>query len=419
MTTTKTITTINIPGSKSIAARALVCRLLGGHDTVLTNLPDCGDTRGMLRLTEAVRQALASGEAARIDIGEGGTTLRFGMAACTSIPGLDITLVGSPRLMERPHATLIDALRAMGADITPLPDEHAVRIRGRLLSGGELELDGSVSSQFISALMLAAPTWAADTVLRLKGAVVSRPYIEMTAGVMRAFGADACVEESRVKGQESRVSVKATGYAQCARYDVEGDWSGASYFFEIRLIAQALGIQLPEFDMPSLKSPAESLQGDSRVAAIFKGQGSRVKGQESRVKGQEPRVKGQESRVNLNLNDAPDLVPAVAVGLCVAGTPFKIEGVAHLRHKETDRMAAIATELRRLGFVLTTGDDTMEWDGSRCAPEEHPLIRTYLDHRMAMAFAPARLAFPALQIEDPTVVEKSFPDYWNELSKLI
>ncbi len=431
MTTTKTMTTINIPGSKSIAARALVCRLLGGHDTVLTNLPDCGDTRGMLRLTEAVRHAVASGQPTRVDIGEGGTTLRFGMAACASIPALDITLVGSPRLMERPHATLVDALRAMGADITPLPEEHAVRIRGRLLTGGELELDGSVSSQFLSALMLAAPTWASDTVIRLRGDVVSRPYIEMTAGVMRAFG--ACVfyeglrvksqesrtygQESRVKGQEpsdsnskfkiqnSKFKIRATGYAQCARYDVEGDWSGASYFFEIRLIAQALGIQLPDFDMPSLKSPAESLQGDSRVADIFKSQ--------------ESRVKGQGERVELNLNDAPDLVPAVAVGLCIAGIPFKIEGVAHLRHKETDRMAAIATELRRLGYVLTTGDDTMAWDGTRCAPEELPLIRTYLDHRMAMAFAPAKLAFPNLQIEDPKVVAKSFPNYLDELGKLI
>ena len=120
----------------------------------------------------------------------------------------------------------------------------------------------------------------------------------------------------------------------------------------------------------------------------------------------------------LNLNDAPDLVPAVAVGLCIAGIPFKIEGVAHLRHKETDRMAAIATELRRLGYVLSTSEDTMAWDGARCIPEEKPLIRTYLDHRMAMAFAPAKLAFPSLQIEDPSVVSKSFPSYWLELEKV-
>ncbi len=408
------MTTINIPGSKSVAARALVCRLLGGHDTVLTNLPDCGDTRGMLRLTEAVRQAIASGTPTTVDIGEGGTTLRFGMAACASIPGLEITLVGSPRLMERPHSTLIDALRTMGADITLLPAEHAIRVRGRLLSGGTLELDGSVSSQFISALMLAAPTWDKDTEIRLKGQVVSRPYIEMTAGVMRAFGGDVVIEESRVKSQESseansklslQVVVRATGYAQCARYDVEGDWSGASYFFETRLIAEALGLQIPEFEMPTLKSPAESLQGDSRVAAIFKSQ--------------ESRIKGQEERVVLNLNDAPDLVPAVAVGMCVAGIPIKIEGVAHLRHKETDRMAAIATELRRLGYVITTGEDSMAWDGSRVDAEMRPLIRTYLDHRMAMAFAPAKLAFPEMEIEDPTVVEKSFPAYWKELSKLI
>ena len=394
--TTKSMTTINIPGSKSIAARALVCRLLGGHDTLLTNLPDCGDTRGMLRLTEAVRHALATGEAATVDIGEGGTTLRFGMAACASIPGLDITLTGSGRLMERPHDTLIKALRDMGADVTLMPKEKSIRILGRELSGGVLRLDGSVSSQYLSALMLAAPTWKADTRFILEGNVVSRPYIEMTAGVMCAFGADVRFPFSVFRFPLSEVIVHATGYAQCARYDIEGDWSGASYFFELRLIAEAIGVELPEFTMPTLKAPAESLQGDSRVAAIF---------------ATNPRI--------LNLNDAPDLVPAVAVGRCIAGIPFRIEGVAHLRHKETDRMAAIATELRRLGFIIETGDDFMAWDGARCEPEANPMIRTYQDHRMAMAFAPALLAFPTLRIEDPSVVDKSFPDFWNQLNALV
>ena len=122
-----------------------------------------------------------------------------------------------------------------------------------------------------------------------------------------------------------------------------------------------------------------------------------------------------DQRLTLNLNDAPDLVPAVAVGLCVAGMHFRIEGVAHLRHKESDRMAAIAAELQRLGFVITTGEDYMAWEGRCCQPEPDPLIRTYQDHRMAMAFAPARLAFPTLRIEDPSVVEKSFPDFWTQL----
>ncbi len=112
-------------------------------------------------------------------------------------------------------------------------------------------------------------------------------------------------------------------------------------------------------------------------------------------------------------------MPAIAVGFCLSGIPFKIEGVAHLRHKETDRMAAIETELRRLGYVLATGADTMAWNGERCEPEAAPLIRTYQDHRMAMAFAPAKMLFPDLRIEDPTVVEKSFPTYWQEIEKVL
>ncbi len=394
---------INIPGSKSIAARALICRLLGGHDTMLTNLPDCGDTRGMLRLTEAVRTALASGSPSAVDIGEGGTTLRFGMAACASMPGLDITLYGSPRLMERPHETLEKALVQMGAELIPLPAENAIHIKGHELSGGLLELDGSVSSQYLSALMLAAPVWSSDTVLRLVGKVVSRPYIEMTAGVMRAFGAHV---ELQGNGGCLEVHVRAIGYAQCARYDIEGDWSGASYFFETALIMEASGKEKAEVEMSTLRSPAESLQGDSRVASIFAEATERLRDNDS-------------SEFRLNLNDAPDLVPAVAVGLCLAGIRFRIEGIAHLRHKESDRMAAIACELRRLGYVLIIDEDSMEWDGECCMAEPHPLIRTYLDHRMAMAFAPAKLLFPDLCIEDPNVVEKSFPGFWTEISKVL
>lgn len=397
---------IDLPGSKSIAARALICRLLSGHDTRLGNLPHCGDTDGMLRLTEAVRNAASSRQPASVDIGEGGTTLRFGLAACASIAGLDITLSGSPRLMERPHGRLIEALAAVGADITPLPDRNAIRIKGRELRGGLIRLDGSVSSQFVSALMLAAPTWAADTQLLLQRPVVSFPYVEMTAGVMRAFGANVDIEHDDIY---IKVSVKATGYAQCARYDVEGDWSAASYFFETRLIDLAMrngDAPAIHFSMPSLKAPVESLQGDSRVAAIFAEAIGRLRD-------------NTPGTMTIDLRDTPDLAPALAVGLCLAGICWRFEGVAHLRVKETDRMAALSAELRRLGFMLECGDDWMQWTGARCAPEQSPLIRTYQDHRMAMAFAPARLLFPTLRIENPDTVAKSFPRFWDEIAKLI
>ncbi len=371
---------------------------------MLANLPDCGDTRGMLRLTEAAREAPLTGKAETADIGEGGTTLRFGMAACASIPGLDITLCGSERLMERPHATLIAALCSVGADIVPMAEKNALHIIGKELTGGEICLDGSVSSQYLSALMLAAPVWKEATLFRLKAPVVSIPYITMTAGVMRAFGAEV---ETKETAEGLSVAVKATGYAQCARYEVEGDWSAASYFYEALLLMQALGQDAPELTMPALKAPAESLQGDSRVAAIF-AEASRLL-----------KTSGGVDCFNLNLSDAPDLTPAVAVGLTLAGIPFRIEGIGHLRHKESDRLSAISTELGRLGYVVETDDVSMEYRGRRCAGEAAPQIHTYQDHRMAMAFAPARLLCPNLRIEDPTVVEKSFPTYWQELKKII
>jgi len=415
-------TTINLPGSKSIAARALVCRLLSGHDTRIGNLPDCGDTRGMLRLTDAVRKAGKTGGNVRVDIGEGGTTLRFGMAACASIPDLDITLIGSPKLMMRPHTTLIEALASIGADINLIKEENGIHIKGKALKGGNICLDGSISSQYLSAMMLAAPLWEENTTFRIKRPIVSFPYISMTAGVMRAFGAHVEIKENE---QYIEVNVKADGYAQCAGYDVEGDWSAASYFFEAKLIqmhnsqftihnllhASATNQPIPnpqstlnEF-YKTLKAPAESLQGDSKVAAIFAEATRRLEENDS-------------SQMVMNLNDAPDLVPAIVVGFCLSGIHFKIEGVAHLRHKESDRMAAISTEILKLGYVLTCGDDIMEWKGERCEPEKKPLICTYQDHRMAMAFAPAKMIYPALEIENPEVVAKSFPDFWNEMDKM-
>lgn len=401
----KTMTTINLPGSKSIAARALVCRLLSGHDTTLPNLPDCGDTRGMLRITEAVRMAKSSGDATSVDIGEGGTTLRFGMAACASIPGLDITLRGSIRLMERPHGVLIDALRSIGAGIS-ISSGDSIRIHGVRLRGGLIDLDGSVSSQYVSALMLAAPMWEEATLIRLHGHIVSLPYISMTAAVMRSFGAHLTLG-SHTSALDSPFSIRieAIPYAECASFPIEGDWSAASYFFQTRLMLHALGMEVPEIEFPTLKSPSESLQGDSLAAPIFADALRRLKANDRSV-------------MILNLKDSPDLVPAVAVGLCIAGIQFRIEGVAHLRHKETDRMAAIATELGRLGFAIETGEDIMAWSGEKCEGEPSPIIRTYGDHRMAMAFAPAKLAFPSLSIQNPEVVEKSFPGYWTEIVKL-
>lgn len=397
---------INLPGSKSIAARALVCRLLSGHDTRMSNLPDCGDTRGMLRLTEAVRTLLSPSSSdcpSSPFIGEGGTTLRFGMAACASIPGLDITLRCAPRLLERPQEELIESLRNFGANIERVPD--GFHIRGKMLSGGEFKMKGDVSSQFISALMLAAPMWEKDTVLLIKGPVVSVPYITMTAGVMRHFGAYAEVRESSsLRGGDVEVRIRATGYPQCAAYEVEGDWSAASYVYETLLIRESLHMGNPYVVMETLQAPAESLQGDSRIAEIYKSAFKSL---------------GKDETLSLDLGDTPDLVPALAVGLCLAGIRFRFVNVAHLRHKETNRMDAIRTEIRRLGFVIETGDDFMAWSGGKCPPEENPLIRTYGDHRMAMAFAPASLLFPRIEIENPDVVEKSFPTYWQEIKKLL
>lgn len=423
---------VALPGSKSIAARALVSAAVSGSGTRLENLPDCDDTLAMRRLISALCYGIAPDcgpnemRAKEVSVGAAGTAFRFGAALVAATPGADITLTGTPRLSQRPVRPLTDALAIQGPRFLFPKDARSLplRILGTRLGGGEIEIDASVSSQFISALMLVAPTAKRETTLRLSGGrTVSRPYIEMTAAVMRAFGASVRVGESEI-----HISPSAGAAGAPESYIVESDWSASSYFYEAALLLP----EGSEIRIRQLTSPESSLQGDSRCAGIFRQlgvgtvflpDGSAILRNHGAAVDYGASVVPTAEILNLDMEDCPDLVPAVAVAAAMLGRPFRISGIENLRVKECDRIAVIAGHLRLLGCPVSTEGDILSYAGNadstfKIKNSTLPQIDPHDDHRMAMAFAVAAIKAGPVEILDPGCVAKSFPDFFAQLAKL-
>lgn len=422
-TDTDTTVTPHLPLSKSIALRAMtlnaVSLALGNGTARIPQLPDSDDVKGMMRAIDlsncqckAHRDSFAP-DRHIVNIGEGGAPFRFFTALAASSEGIDLTLLAKKSLMRRPMSILLGALRDAGADISPIrrPGRAPLHIRGQKICGGQLSMNPSVSSQFVSALMMVAPLWENGLDLRFDGGEpVSAPYIRMTAEIMRRFGCIIEIAPRHIHVAPGICSAPET-------FLIEPDWSAASYFYEYALLKPGTPVTLASLTPPSL-----SCQGDSRCAEIFAMTGVDTQytpdGKAVLTASAEriDTLKSSGSAICLDMNDTPDLVPALAVALSLAGIKWKFTSVAHLRHKETDRMTALGNELARLGYILRLSDDQMEWDGSRTPPDSEIIINTYSDHRMAMAFAPAKILFHELTIKHPEVVAKSFPDYFSQIS---
>lgn len=394
---------VSLPGSKSMAARALILNALSDEPGSLSGLPQCEDTSSLRRAIDL----LAEKEPATIDVGAAGTAMRFMTALCASTPGAHVMLTGTERMRRRPIAPVVDALRQIGADIEYQRHDGfpPLLIKGMPLRGPEVDIRADISSQFISALMMIAPGCPGGLDINRKGAkTVSRPYIRMTAKMMEDFG----VKLSEV---DSRIVIEEGKYSAPAHYEIEPDWSAASYFYEFAALLKGEPVHL------SRLLPAEkSVQGDSRCAALFSNLGVSTEylpDGGAVLRGGGPVVKADE-----DLSETPDLVPALAVAHCLCGVPFRFKGINHLRLKECDRLAVIVAELRKLGFVAQTQEDVLYWDGETCDAAPHEPIRTHDDHRIAMAFAPAVLRFGEIVILHEGVVDKSYPDFWNNLERL-
>ncbi|MBP8777607.1 MAG: 3-phosphoshikimate 1-carboxyvinyltransferase [Bacteroidaceae bacterium] len=397
-----------LPASKSISNRALVLHALaGGQMNDIHNLSDCDDTKVMIR-------ALSEKNPETVDILAAGTAMRFLTAYFAATPS-NCIITGTERMLQRPIGVLVEALRSLGADIEYTEKEGypPLRIRGKALRGGSLLLPGNVSSQYISALLMIAPTLKEGLKITLTGKIISRPYLNLTLQLMHEFGAEA--EWSG----EAELTVKPKPY-QAISYFVENDWSAASYWYQM----VALSTSESEITLQGLQ--AKSFQGDSKVAELFEQLGVKTtfsnELEDSLQGGTLKLIQTGEvcSRMDYDFINQPDLAQTFVVTCALLNIPFHFTGLQSLKIKETDRIAALIAEMKKLGYSLSEANDSeLFWNGERCeASFADDAIATYKDHRMAMAFAPATLRIPFLQINDPGVVSKSYPTYWEALIRL-
>lgn len=389
---------ITLPSSKSISNRALIIKALSGLPFEIENLSTANDT-------QIIKQLLADKNRTTFDVGHAGTAMRF-LTAYLAIQQGEFILTGSERMQQRPIKILVDALRTIGADITYLKNEGfpPLKIIGKTLSGGEITIDSSISSQYISALMMIAPYIKNGLKINFEGQVASKPYLDMTAEMMKS---------PTLTLPEGEGIFSHLGGDKRGGFVVEPDWSAASYWYSMVALAKEAEITL-------LGLKKKSLQGDSVVAEIFEKFGVKTDFIENGIRLTKSSDFGlRTSDFQLNFTNCPDLAQTVAVTSAALNVPSKLTGLSTLRIKETDRIAALQIELTRLGFnVEVDGDDLIV---NRHSGKSQQLnhwssisVHTYDDHRMAMAFAPLSLLSP-ITIENPGVVVKSYPNFWEDL----
>lgn len=395
-------TTIKLPASKSISNRALIISALAGVKTMPRNISNCDDT-------EVIVRALHDNPY-EIDIKAAGTAMRF-MTAYLAVTSGEHIITGTERMKHRPIKVLVDALRYLGADIEYIGEEGfpPLKIRGKALDGGSIEIPGDVSSQYVSALLMIAPMLNGGLELHLTGNIISRPYIDLTIHTMHDYGAR--VEWTDV----DTIVTEPTGYRE-REFIIENDWSGASYWYETLAL---MGDRESSIRLPGLID--SSRQGDSGVRYLFSMLGVKTSFEDGiKTKPTTVTLKTMRSmlpKLDFDFSGQPDLTQTLVVTCAAMNIPFHFTGLATLRIKESDRIEVLKREMRKLGFVIREENNSeLLWDGERCEATMEP-IDTYEDHRMAMAFAPAAVKFPGLRINNPEVVTKSYPNFWKDLQQ--
>ena len=368
------------------------------------NLSNCDDT-------EVIIEAL-NNNPYEINIKAAGTAMRFMTAYLAVKEGEEHVLTGTERMRHRPIYVLVDALRHLGAQIEYTGEEGypPLRIKGCTLEGGLLEVAGNISSQFISALLLIGPCLKNGLTLHMTGEVISRPYIDLTLWTMREFGADAEWSDY------DTIVVKPQPYKD-RTYLTENDWSAASYWYEMMALNSNRD---DEIKLEGLMDASK--QGDSQVRYLFSLLGVKTTFKTKKA-GVPTTVTLQHSgrcvpRLEYNFVNSPDLAQTFVVCCALLNVPFHFTGLSTLKIKETDRIEALKTEMRKLGYVIRSANDSeLIWDGELCEATPETGIDTYEDHRMALAFAPAALRFKGLCINNPQVVTKSYPQFWEDISQ--
>ena len=412
---------VTVPGSKSITNRALICAAMAKGTSNLAGVLDSEDTRVLIdawialglsihwdKIAKAIRITGCNGQPphpqGELHIANSGTSIRFLTATLAATHG-EYVLDGVSRMRERPIGDLIDGLRELGANVSSQNKTHPncppVRIVANGLRGGVGKVAGDVSSQFLSGLMMASPYAKSRVVIRVIGDLVSKPYVDMTAAVMKSFGVEVQIHH-REHGLEYAVDAPRS-YEGCD-YRIEPDASAASYFLGAAAITGGtMRIDGLSFD---------ALQGDVQFARVLEKMGCQIASGPDFIT-----VSGRASRgIDVEMNSISDTVQTLAAVALFADGPTRVRGVAHNRHKETDRIGDLACELRRLGAVVDEHED-----GLTIHPK--PLIgadvRTYRDHRMAMSLSLVGLMVPGVRILDPKCTEKTYPEFFEDMGKVI
>ena len=410
--------TVNLPGSKSVSNRALLLAALARGTTRLTNLLDSDDIRHMLNALKTLGvsyelsanktectvhglgRAFSSSEPVNLFLGNAGTAMRP-LCAALCLSNGEFTLTGEPRMEERPIAHLVDALRQAGAHVHYLKKDGypPLTIEGKGLWGGEVVIDGSVSSQFLTAFLMAAPLASGDVRIRIRGELVSKPYIDITLHIMKQFG--VTVEHDNyqvfyVRGNQTYISP--------GKFLVEGDASSASYFLAAGAIkgkVRVTGIG------------KDSIQGDIRFADVLEKMGAKITWGDDFIEAENV---GELQAVDLDLNQIPDAAMTIATAALFAKGKTAIRNIYNWRVKETDRLSAMTTELRKVGAEVVEGHDFIEITPT--VELKHAAIDTYNDHRIAMCFSLVALSDTPVTINDPGCTSKTFPDYFTKFASV-
>lgn len=413
---------INLPGSKSLSNRALLLAALAKGTTKVTNLLDSDDIRHMLNALKAlgVNYSLSEDKTVctvegvggafnwknglALFLGNAGTAMRP-LTAALCLKGAteaEVVLTGEPRMKERPIKHLVDALRQAGASVQYLENEGypPVAIRNSGLKGGKVQIDGSISSQFLTALLMAAPLAEGDMEIEIIGELVSKPYIDITLAMMKDFGVkveNLNYQTFVVKGNQSYLSPE--------KYLVEGDASSASYFL-------AAGAIKGKVKVTGIGK--NSIQGDRLFANVLEAMGAKITWGDDFIQAEQGKLKG----VDMDMNHIPDAAMTIATAALFAEGETVIRNIYNWRVKETDRLTAMATELRKVGTIVEEGEDFIRIQPLPLTQFQHAEIETYNDHRMAMCFSLIALSDTPVTILDPKCTAKTFPTYFTEFEKL-
>ncbi|MDR0333943.1 MAG: 3-phosphoshikimate 1-carboxyvinyltransferase [Dysgonamonadaceae bacterium] len=389
---TKIKSVVQLPSSKSISNRGLILNALSLNTEPIINLSDCEDT-------QVIIDAFNS-DSNIFDVKAAGTAMRFLTAFLAGMEG-EWIIKGTHRMHERPIFPLVDTLLSLGASIKYIEKEGypPIKIKGRQMKGGEVNLSGSISSQFISALLMIAPLMESGLTIHIKNEIISKPYIDLTLNMMRKYGINAIWCENSIKIKHKRYKPFSL--------TVESDWSAASYWYEMVAL-------LPGSQVKLIGLEKESMQGDSKTAELFEYMGVTTKYLPDGVF--ISKTKQATDRFFYDFVNEPDLAQTFIATCCFLNIRFVFSGLQSLKIKETDRINAMITEMQKFGFILQAQKNSiLSWGGERCDAETNPVIHTYDDHRMAMALAPASIVYKSTLINNPEVVSKSYPNFWNDL----